>query len=96
MKDLAHQFLDFARSKPADEEYVYECSGHCAFAQFLRENGFAKEPFVDPWFWQDGNGPEHRLPPGVNDCLNPVSRDTNRFTFGALTTRLESILSGGK
>jgi hypothetical protein len=40
MKSLAHQFLDFCRSKPAAEEYNYWSTNACAVSQFGNEIGY--------------------------------------------------------
>ena len=94
MQSLTHQFLTFCRSKPGDERYCYTSNGRCAFAQFLRHHGYAKNPCVDPDVWSEGPwGEEHPIPEGIDDCLNPSGHDFNTFTFGALADRLEAALA---
>lgn len=91
MQSLAHQFLTFCRSKPADEEYNYCSPAGCAFAQFLEHAGFAKEPGVDSTEWCDMSLPkpvEHPLPAHVDKCVIALPE-----TFGALADRLEAALS---
>ncbi len=39
MKPLIHQFLDFAASKPADEEYDWSDIDNCALVQFEKHIG---------------------------------------------------------
>lgn len=36
------EFLEFAKSKPADERYEYLSNGNCAFAQFLKSVGYER------------------------------------------------------
>lgn len=88
---LAHEFLDFCRSKPADEEYHYCATGSCAFAQFLIATGRATEPCVgsDDWFDEaDRPSGDHDIP---RELVTPLSRVPE--TFGALADRLEAALS---
>lgn len=91
MKSMAHQFLDFARSKPADESYVYTSCVGCAFAQFLREHGYAKEPSTSRDGWHDRATErlrDQRPQPFPDDVLVDEP-----WTFGALASRLETALS---
>lgn len=68
-------FLEFCRSKPADEEYDMTDSAVCALAQF----GF---PGVDEFV-----RPEAGIPPEVYSAT--VWCDP--YTFGALADRLEKL-----
>lgn len=80
MLSLSHQFLAFARSKPAGEEYNASDISNCAIAQFGRDAGFSHlvdcgwvpEPFADPVLGEGMAG---------------------AWTWGALADRLEKALS---
>lgn len=85
MKSLAEQFLDFCRSKPADETYNIDRADVCAFAQFAEAIGLPN--------------PERRdladVPEPIRGALYPTDDTESMFvgTFGALATRLEEALT---
>jgi len=76
MRSLSHQFLDFCRSKPADEEYKYTDPSACAFYQFAIANGIP-----NPVRYSSG------LPALIEQVVNHDDE-----TFGALASRLEAAL----
>lgn len=91
MRSLSHQFLDFCRSKPADEEFDPTESSECAFYQFADANGIP-DPDRDALdipevIWQ-----------AIVDCVQTRRRPgkffarEDKYTFGALADRLEAEL----
>lgn len=92
MKSMAHQFLDFCRSKPADEAYSFISNENCALAQFLKAAGYPVES-VGGSFWRDTRDVVHDLPPPLywSDLGYGVLCECR--TFGALADRLEAALS---
>lgn len=84
MKSLSHQFLDFCRSKPADEEYDYLRSSVCAFYQFAVANGIP-DPVRSSYSYGLFNGPE--IPAALNGAIR-----VRPWTYGALASRLEAEL----
>lgn len=91
MKDMTHQFLDWLRSKPADESYDYEdCTG-CAFTQFLIASGYASEPSCSAGIWRDKAKGEK-----IGAHTVPFDDDVLvcwPWTFGAAADRLERALT---
>lgn len=95
MQSITDQFREWLNTKRADEEYDYVDSGNCAFCQFLRDTGLAKNPRVSPGRWRDGDQSvvAHDMPDLVQAALNGFiggEYDCPR-TFGALADRLSSI-----
>jgi hypothetical protein len=95
MKSLAHQFLDFCRSKPADEEYEYTDNNGCAFAQFLIAAGYSNKPDVAFDSWTDIDGRERPMQPLIEKAVVKCDGGLPNWgrTFGALATRLEQALN---
>jgi hypothetical protein len=96
--------LAWARTKPADEPYLYTSSGNCALCQFLRETGRAVKPQVGPWLdnvfaghWSDDFDLERTYPAELEPALRGEDQfclpDIERWTFGALAKRLEVLCS---
>jgi len=52
-------FADWAKTKSG--RYNYMDHNNCAYAQFLKETGRAKNPSVTPWSWKDDNGEMHNI-----------------------------------
>ena len=71
------EFLDWVRTKPADEAYDYSSLDNCAISQFARYAGFELHGEERNLF-ESGAG-------GMAACLKPN-------TFGALATRLQALL----
>lgn len=95
---MIEQFRDFTASKPAAETYDYDDCFNCAFSQFLKAAGFAERPSCSFVGWWDKAKPQadrHPLPDGVESAVW-VSGKTSKWTFGALTERLNATLSAGK
>jgi hypothetical protein len=69
------EFLDWARRKPADEEYNYWDTCGCACGQFARDLGFAQE-----------SAERYRIEVMFTSYAQPHPR-----TFGALVKRLEAL-----
>lgn len=80
MKSLAHQFLDFCRSKPAEEAYPFWHAERCAVGQFIASRGLNV-------FEGEGWDIFDRL----HDGTGTVGDEP--WTFGALADRLEKALS---
>jgi hypothetical protein len=73
------QFLAWARSKPADEEYEFCLADECALGQFLQAKcGFSA---MDCY----RNDPFARLDISIRQALGTSD------SFGALVTRLEKL-----
>jgi hypothetical protein len=89
MQSLAHQFLTFCRSKPADLEYTYEAPCGCAFYLFLSESGYPVRSVI-PNFWSDHRGDYHRFPETIEKAVQ-----VDPWSFGALADRLEAALARG-
>lgn len=89
MKGFDQQVADWARTKPADEAYVYESASQCAVCQFLRETGLASNPSVRPGAWRDKDAanPEqrYRFSARLEDAVA-----SSPWTFGALADRLSA------
>lgn len=92
--DLVHQFLEFARSKPRDEEYCYCSNGECAFAQFLVAHGYSNAPNVGADAWTDTSGKDHPLDRRLALALSlyGFGLPNGGRTFGLLADRLEAAL----
>ena len=82
MKSLEGQFLDFCRSKPADEAYDYCDSTVCALAQFASFAGIRELVGAGGTSWLN----EH---PRLHEAVCPMEGE-GEWTFGALTARLEA------
>lgn len=79
MQSLAHQFLEFCRSKPADEEYDYWDTRNCAVQQFVQQ-GLGYEADSVRAYGHVAHASRHLAIP-------------QPWTFGALATRLASALT---
>lgn len=93
---MTHQFLDWLRSKPADEEYGYWCD-QCAIGQFLVENGYATKPEMcrEVWIEQVAGtafGQEHPIPVLMDVASRGDTSVCEPHTFGAAASRLEKLL----
>ena len=75
------EFLEFARSKPADERFDYTDSSVCALTQFGRATG--REHLTE----HSGSALLFGELPALNDALAAKPE-----TFGALVTRLEALV----
>jgi hypothetical protein len=82
--------LAWARTKPADEAYNYNCNGRCAIGQFLSATGRASDPNVGNATWDDLDNLDRcegvPFPPELDwaaECLPN--------TFGAFVERLEVL-----
>jgi hypothetical protein len=73
------EFLDWARTKPADERYCYIDPSVCALAQFGAATG---RPYLIDI------GRPNEAYPAIDNAVNPLG---GAFTFGALVKRLEAI-----
>ena len=89
------EFLDWVRTKPADERYPYDDPDNCALCIFLRETLRAEAPSVaphigsSPGFWNDGSGERRPYPAEIEPALeDPISRD---WTWGSLALRLKGL-----
>lgn len=92
MQSLEQQFEAWVRTKPADEEYRFHDNSRCAVAQFLRDNGFAKEPICSALGWWDlSEDTVCRRAPFVSDAVLMA----HPTTFGALADRLSSQTQSG-
>lgn len=90
MKDMAHQFLDFCKAKPAGEEYDYYDTRNCALCQLARDVYGIRNPRAGGSYWldeKDPSGAEHHLPDKAELVVARYPR-----TFGALASRLEAAL----
>jgi hypothetical protein len=76
------ELLEWARTKPADEEYDYIDAAYCAFGQFLRETRGWSE--LQCYYHDPVDTPE--FDPKIDGALQQ-SRN-----FGALVARLEALL----
>jgi hypothetical protein len=77
------EFLDWARTKPADEEYAVWTAGRCALGQFGTATGRT--------YLYSCYNPESQLGiVGLNRALG-FSREVKQ-TFGALAKRLEALI----
>ena len=92
------EFLDWVRTKPADEAYDYNDPSDCAICQFLRDAGRCDRPSVGTTVWNrlghlfDG-GPTYTLPAHVSKASMGRDEDAvSDWTFGALATRLQALL----
>jgi hypothetical protein len=99
----AQQFLDFARTKPAEEHYNYGDNDNCAFCQFLHAMGHPNanvggwgynlerkeppHPYADP-IWDIELPAELRL--DTSDGRNPLQSGQ----WGDLVLGLEEVLNG--
>lgn len=81
------EFLDFARSKPADEAYCYTSNGDCPIAQFLKDTGRCEKPSVGKTAWRSVDAFDWRY---FDDRLDAEVAGANH-TFGALVARLEAL-----
>lgn len=92
MQSLSQQFLDYCRTKPADEEYRYEGCQQCALFQFLTAAGYPVFT-VGPRYWSDIDGGKHELPiellPQCYDGGGVISLYPR--TFGAVVERFEAL-----
>ena len=86
MKSFDQQVADWARSKPADETYVFSDCTDCALGQFLKETGMMALPIVGPTAWT-GPGDEPWHP--ISGLLASALVD-EPATFGALADRLSA------
>jgi len=83
------QFRDWARTKPADETYIFQDARNCAFCQFLRETDRAHDPIVcfdGDWF--DRAGPAQGE---AGEIINHAVASS--LTFGDLADRLDKLCS---
>ena len=80
-----YDFLCFAKSKPADEEYKYLSTINCPFAQYLddREIPFAS---VAGTYWRSAAAPDTEIPFPTDHMANALAFGEN--TWGALVRRL--------
>jgi hypothetical protein len=87
----AEQFLAFARTKPADEAYNYMSNGNCAFAQFLRAQGY-ENPRVFGFDYSLSGlfGNTQPLPAAL---IENDSRALQADTWGECVARLEAVLA---
>lgn len=93
MQSLAHQFLTFCRSKPADEKYNYGLNCGCAYFQFLESAGYPVKR-VGGWDWTDVDGKDHPIPePLLRTNEQGESPLVFGDTFGGLADRLEAHLA---
>lgn len=88
------EFLAWARTKPAVDEYRYGSTTNCALCQFLRETGRGVRPVVGNNYWRADYGcAENTIP----EVIALASRGNTAFcswepeTFGALVERLEVV-----
>ena len=90
--------LAWARTKPADEVYVYTDSTNCALCQFLRETGRVLKPclggnttglgatLLDRDNWRKVG----IVPAEICEVVNP-GRGSSDWVFGKLVARLEAL-----
>ncbi len=96
MKPLQALFSDWVDRQDRDRTYSYQSHSECAFAQFLRETGIARNPWVGGDWWFEGGkdvGPKHLLPKIIAKAL--VDSGGNQ-SFGALSDRLLEERLGGE
>lgn len=87
MKSIEHQFLDFCRSKPADEAFDLMDCQNCALAQFYHAHGYPISAALI-LSWRDHDGVDHDVPYAVASAVGL----TRPHTFGAVADALEAKL----
>ncbi len=85
MKDLMGQFEQFARSKPADEAYVYQSPTECPCAQFAKSVGMEQEYYGTSGKEKFIINPDEGYP----FVEAEIYAATKPHTFGALADRIK-------
>ena len=80
------EFLAWAKTKPADEEYDYIDNKNCAFGQFLQSKGYTKVSVV-PYCWDSAEIQDQPIPDIIQLSLNGGGEWDE--TFGNLVEELE-------
>lgn len=81
-QDLAHRFLAFAKSRPADEVFNYADFLTCAYSQFANHIGISRAGM-----------PDHVRSAIHRSVKADLTTCTAFGTFGALADRLEQALA---
>lgn len=86
-------FMDWLKSKDPSESFKYFSPEKCAFAQYLKANGYPEARVAGTDYARTHSGAYYPLPPGVAQALAyPIcaSVDTNQATtFGGVLAALQ-------
>jgi hypothetical protein len=88
-------FIEWVKTKPADEKYEYMDLWECAFGQYIRANAASYVQYNISGFGYSVDGQWYEFSNRLRDCLNQCGwTNYDNRTFGSLLRYYEEFPNG--